>query len=508
MLGHWRVVLKQAEEAARAGRLDEALALASLEGVADHQQASTSRAKWTSRLVERASRRASADDVAGALDDLELAERHGAAPEVLAEARLKLSERVARDLVVELEAGEVGKVRERVDKLAARKLTGPTLRRAGELSTAWRSALDEARQGEFGRAREHFARAERLASAWPAGAAGVGRRLSEARREVESQAAELAPKAEAMYAALAKSQWPEALTAAEAVLARAPDHPAARQARAEAWRRIAAIAPASAQAWPERRVEPVALGGAVGGEPRNDAPGVLVGAGPKQAEGRVRGRIEEPPRLIASIRGSEPTVGRFLLWVDAVAGYLVCLGDRVVLGRAGNDGEADVPLLGDLSKRHATLTRDGDDYVLNALQPTYVNGRKVEAAALRDGDVVRLGSTVELEFHQPNPVSATARLAPIGGKRLPMAVDGVILMSDTCLMGATSRMHIKASGLEQPVVLYRAAGGIWCRAAGKIEVDGRFFKERAPLEWRSRVQGEGFSFSLEPLDDPSRRPLI
>ena len=48
---------------------------------------------------------------------------------------------------------------------------------------------------------------------------------------------------------------------------------------------------------------------------------------------------------------------------------------------------------------------------------------------LRDGDVIRLGSTVELEFRQPSPVSTTARLidrqppSPAHGRRWRVA-DG------------------------------------------------------------------------------------
>ena len=61
-----------------------------------------------------------------------------------------------------------------------------------------------------------------------------------------------------------------------------------------------------------------------------------------------------PPRPLARVEATGPK-GRFLLWVDAVGGYLVCLDDRIVLGRAGPDSHADVPLMGDLSRNHATL---------------------------------------------------------------------------------------------------------------------------------------------------------
>src|SRR3954464_6255709 len=90
MLGHWRIVLRQAEEAARAGRYDEALVLASRPDVSDHHHAVRLRAKLALDLIARASRRGASDDLAGAIDDLGLAERLGAAPDALAAARLGL----------------------------------------------------------------------------------------------------------------------------------------------------------------------------------------------------------------------------------------------------------------------------------------------------------------------------------------------------------------------------------------------------------------------------------
>jgi hypothetical protein len=192
--------------------------------------------------------------------------------------------------------------------------------------------------------------------------------------------------------------------------------------------------------------------------------------------------------------------GRFLLWVDAVGGYLVCLDDRIVLGRAGPDSPADVPLMGDLSRNHASLVRSGESYVLRAHHPSFVNGKPVaDQAMLRDGDVIRLGSTVELEFRQPSPVSATARLIIVSRHRLHLAVDGVLLMAETCIVGGTGQAHIPAPTLKDPVVLYRQGNALWCRAPGSFDVDGRTCAARAPLTLQSSVLGDGFSFSLEPL---------
>jgi FHA domain len=210
-------------------------------------------------------------------------------------------------------------------------------------------------------------------------------------------------------------------------------------------------------------------------------------------------RVAAPARPLARVEAAGPK-GRFLLWVDGVGGYLVCMDDRIVLGRAGPDSHADIPLMGDLSRNHATLVRNGEGYLLQAHQASFVNGKPVaEQVVLRDGDVIRLGSTVELEFRQPSPVSATARLAIVSRHRLPLAVDGVLLMAETCIVGGAAQAHIPAPALANPVVLYRQAGALWCRAPGAFDVDGRTCAARAPLTLHSSVLGDGFSFSLEPL---------
>src|SRR5690242_1576861 len=123
MLGQWRIALKQAEESARAGRFDEALALASRPEVADHRRAVQLRNRLALELVGRASRRAEADDLAGAIGDLDLAEKSGVAPDVLAAARLKLADRVTEEVRLHLDAGEPSRVVDRVRKLGEHRVS-------------------------------------------------------------------------------------------------------------------------------------------------------------------------------------------------------------------------------------------------------------------------------------------------------------------------------------------------------------------------------------------------
>jgi hypothetical protein len=531
MLGQWRIVLRQAEEAARLGRYEEAYALAARPGVADHHHAVQFRSRLALDLIARAVRRGGVDDLAGAIEDLDLAERIGAPPDSLAAGRLSLADRVAEEVRADLEAGEPVRVLERIEDLARHKIGGPSLRRAREVAEAWQNGLAEGRRGEFGRAQEQLERADRLAAG--AGAIAAQQAVNAAKLELENRQKIAASKVEALYAALSEGKWPQILSAAEAVLTSVPEHPAARQARSRAWQQIAAIGPAAAR-WPQRvargaqpspAVEPTTEADT---EPARDGASEAVEgivwlnggssrpeSAPSPAADLRRGadlvsprpgrphRASPPSRPLNRVEAAGPK-GRFLLWVDAVGGYLVCLDDRILLGRAGPDSHADVPLMGDLSRNHATLLRNGEGYLLEAHHASFINGKPVvNQAVLHDGDVIRLGSTVELEFRQPSPVSATARLSIVSRHRLPLAVDGVILMAETCIVGSESQAHIPAPALKNPVVLYRQAGALWCRAIGAFDIDGRTCASRAPLTLQSSVLGDGFSFSLEPLGNQS-----
>jgi hypothetical protein len=493
MLGQWRITLKQAEESARAGRFEEALGLLSRPNVADHRQGVQLRARVAKLLVERAQRRSQADDLAGAIDDLVLAEQNGAAPDVLAATRLRIAERVSGEVAQGLVAGDPARCLERIDSLARHQIHGPELRRYRQVAEAWSRALEESRRGEFGRAREALDQAERL------GGSGVADSLAAARKALEARQAVAVPRIERLYKALADAKdWGEILAAAEGLLEVVSEHPAARQARAQAWQRIGALSPsATLPARPDRPGPAVAPGVGLA-EARCSAEKTACAHDRQPAAGVVF--LDDPATSEPAARVDAGPRGRMLLWADAVGGFLVCLDPEVVIGRAGSDSQADIPLLGDLSRRHASLIRHGDGYIVRAFHPTYINGRQVVGTGpLRDRDVLRLGSSVELLFRQPSPISATARLEIVSHHRLPMAVEGVILMAETCIIGPPPQSHVIAEELREPLVLFRQAGQIWCRAPGSFEVDGRPCAGRVALGARSRVCGHEFSFGIEPV---------
>jgi hypothetical protein len=216
---------------------------------------------------------------------------------------------------------------------------------------------------------------------------------------------------------------------------------------------------------------------------------------------------------------------RFMLWVDAVGGYWVCLGDELTLGQPVRAGSVDVPILGDLSSRHAVIRRDGEGYVLEALRDVRIDDRPVrELGWLHDGSRIQLGESVRLLFRRPNALSGTARLDFVSRHRTQPSADAVLLMAETCILGPSPRCHVVCHRWTREVVLYRqkpaiagraplhqaAIGGraplfgseqLYCRAAGPLQIDGVSHERGGPITRNSRIEGDGFSFNLEAIEE-------
>jgi hypothetical protein len=75
----------------------------------------------------------------------------------------------------------------------------------------------------------------------------------------------------------------------------------------------------------------------------------------------------------------------------------------------------------------------------------------------------------------------------------------VLLMADTCILGPGPGNHVVCRHWPHDVVLHRQHGGLYCRSATPVVVDTKRYDQRAPLGLHSRVDGEGFSFSLEEI---------
>ena len=190
-----------------------------------------------------------------------------------------------------------------------------------------------------------------------------------------------------------------------------------------------------------------------------------------------------------------------MLWVDAVGGYWICMADELIVGQPTAAGGADIPILADISSRHARIRRDGEGYLIDALREVRVDGRPVDATALlSDGSRIEIGSGVKMQMRRPHPLSLTARLDFVSRHRTQPPADAVLLLADSCVLGPKPHSHIVCREWTREVILFRHDERLYCHANGRFEIDGVACKNRGQLQANSRVSGDGFSFSLEAVD--------
>jgi hypothetical protein len=446
MLGFAWLTLRQAQEALESGRLEDAQRLLSHHATRGHKRSWALWQQLGGAFAERGERHLRNDDPQAAWLDLAKAEQTESCLPAVDRLRQSLTARGLADVRTHLQAGEPGRAVETLDQLRDHLARHADLQPLEEAAKAWVLGRDLADRGEFARAEEALERARRgLLLRGPVTA------LDQFRGEVAERERAYSRSLIQLHEATEQNRWRDVLELSEQVLKVAPQHKEARRVRSLAWK---AVQPATA-----------------------------AHAGPAEQLPVVT--PAEPPR-------------RFLLWVDGVGGYLVCLSPRITLGQATVDTFVDVPLFADVSRLHAALTRDGEGYLLEAVRAVQVNGKPSEKAILRPGDRITLGSCCQFIFRQPSAVSTTARLDLVSGHRLPIAVEGVLLMADALLMGPGPQMHVTMPQLKQPLVLFRHKDGLGVGYGGKLMVDGRPCQDRCLLGPSASVSGDDFAFALEP----------
>jgi hypothetical protein len=197
--------------------------------------------------------------------------------------------------------------------------------------------------------------------------------------------------------------------------------------------------------------------------------------------------------------------GRFLLWIDAVGGFLVCPGEEVTVGQALPENRVDIPILADISRQHFRLRRQAGAYLVVPTHSVRLGGKTLrDKTLLSHGDELEFGSGVRLRFLQPHALSSTARLELVSGHRTQPPCDGVLLFAESCILGPHFRNHVYCRDWSGVVVIlrqiFRQDQRLYCRATPPLEIDGQLVHGRGRLTPNSRICGGDFSMSLEELD--------
>jgi hypothetical protein len=480
----WRLKLREARVAWQSGRIDEAGALLADRSLREFLPAKELAQDVAGKIVERAGDRFARGDSLAGWQDLAVADQLGGQAEAIGQLRRQYVERTLAEARQLLMAGQASSAAVRLEKIERKGLSSPASRGLQRIAELVVEGDKAAAHGRFAAAAVVVAQARQMAAdqADAAGTMEIASRLSERSHELDRQEAEGLRLSAELHAALGREDWAAALVASEALLAIAPLHAAARQARHRAWRVVGMNVTSAGVRGPDGSVSLDLGRGVDGGRKIRKSTRPGTGSG----EGDTVTGNDRPQRL--------------LLWVDAVGGYLICLDNQIVLGQPSSGGEIALPILADLSRRHAVIRRDGGAYVLEPIQPTRVDGREATGpVVLTDGQLIELGDSVRVRFTKPHALSATARLDIESNHKTQPSADAVLLMADSCVLGPNRHCHVQCRSWQEDVILYRQGEQMFCRSQRPMAVDGDRVNGSQQIAPGARIEGDEFAFTLEEL---------
>ena len=471
MFPTWRLKIWDARRALEAGQWEEASALLQEESVRDFLPAKRLSQEVASRLAHRAENRINADESSAGWKDLRLAAELGGSEEQVHQIRQAYTERCLQRVRQYLACGETAMASEQIDKLQRRHLGGQE-RRAWKLIIGLIArAKHLACHGKARAANENLQRAKLLL---PDPEDTLADEISQRQQQLREDADRLAELSGQLHDALSQEDWTRVLSLAEALLELAPEYETARQARRRAWKSVGMDA---TQVHKTARQRQPVRGGVSLKSTRN-------GTAAKEdtmTENKPRGK-------------------RLVSWIDGVGGYLICLGDEVMIGQPTAPGHVDIPILADLSRRHASIRRDGEAYVLTPVHTVRVNGVEITGpTVLANDSTIELGSSVKMRFRKPHALSATAILTLESSHKTEPAVDGIVLMAESCILGSQKHSHICCRKWENDVVLFQRGNELYARSSEPLEVDGLPADTGIPLPANCRIEAENLALSFEDL---------
>jgi hypothetical protein len=467
----------------RSGRYDEAGALLGAESLRDFLPAKKLAREVAEKILERAGDRLAHGDSAAGWRDLTTADRLGGEPQTVAQLRQRYADEGIQAACRYLAAGEITLAQAQLEKLHHRGLTDQRVRDCHKIAQLMQEAENAAARGHFSEASAVLARAAGLAGAASAGKGTmdeITRRLADDAHRLAKSGEQCQRLSAEMHAALTAENWSAALSAADALLAIAPQHAAAGQARRRAWRSV----------------------GMDVTQPHRGRRGGFVSLQVSHAAVRGAKHSTKGSRSCEddTVAGNEHPQ-RALLWIDAVGGFLVCLDDCVVLGQPPAGDRIAVPILADLSRRHAAIRREAGSYILEPLGRTLVDGREIKTPfVLSDNQLIQLGDNVRVRFARPHALSATAKLTIESHHKTQPSADAVLLMADSCVLGPNRHCHVRCRDWKSDVVVFRQNDRLFCRASEPLTIDGAAASGENEIQSGVRVEGDEFSFTWETVD--------
>ena len=461
--------------ALNAGRPDEAGKILQQESVREFLPAKRLSHEVAKHLVSRAEQHLQQGDSIASWTDLKQAARLGGCDTRVEELLQAQTERGLKRVQSLLVRGEAKLAADQIARLEQRQLGGDQ-RRAWKLIVHLIARAKEL--SEQGKATSAVEMLERAVKLLPEPQDELANMLAERQTLLTQQANQLRELSGKLHQALTQEAWTEVLTTAEALLELAPSHTAARQARSRAWNAVGMRVTQAADRNPQINRIARSL--------------KSTHAWTSSAKVDTKAMQKEKSK-------------RIVAWIDGVGGFLICLGDELMLGQPAGSSGADIPILADLSRRHASIRREGEAYIITPIHRVRVDGVELRGPmVLKDGVQIELGEAVRLRFSKPHALSSTAVLKLESHHKTDPAVDGIVLMSESCVLGSQPQSHIRCRDWKDDLVLFRRGEELQFRTAANVTVataddEAQPATPEGMITDSTRIDGERFTLSFEEL---------
>lgn len=219
-----------------------------------------------------------------------------------------------------------------------------------------------------------------------------------------------------------------------------------------------------------------------------------------QLENPNQNKDSGQPESDSTSEGSFHQADSFLLWVDGVGGYLVCKDSVNTLGQSVPHANISIPIQGDLRRRHARIETVGGHHLIQPLGPVSISGAQVTSPAeIKNKQIISLDGGVQLRYTQPHPLSKTARLDFVSRHRTCPWSDAILLASQSIILGPNRANHIYCPTWRSDMILFERDNRWFCRTNEAYEIDGDTVEQEGEVKFDSRIVGEDFSLTLEPI---------
>jgi len=471
MYQSWRYKVHEAEEAYKQGRLEQACQLLQRGNLQQYLPGQRLAEQVVCSLADRTRHHVSNGEFQAAWRDFETLASLGNDSEEMNVARDELVNFTLNEIERHILNEELQTGLAKSEKLQQQQVSDDRLTKLQSVARHLQQASTFSLQGEFARADDQLATAEQLLPEIP--------KIRDRRHNCRDNLIRSRKLTDQLQRALMGEDWDKTLDISDQLLEMSPESQLALDARRRAWQKVGK--------------QQVKSGVAELGETTYWNPQSLRTPPVSSTATSYKSKSET-----VVMKESQP---RFLLWVDAVGGFLTCLGQEVTIGQALPDNDVDIPILGDLPSQHAKIRREGEDYLIEPVDAEIaINGKLVkDKSLLSSGDEFSLGQKITLRFRKPHALSASARLEFTSRHRTQPWADGVILMAESCVLGPNWNNHVVCRNWRDDAVIYRQGDSLACRAMERLEIDGQSCDGSGPISYNSRIVGDDFSMSLEEI---------